>query len=330
MKCCAMSLKSSAVVCAILITTSFHAYGHTLDMEQPQTELPEESGPVRPKSGPGDLPVPPAAREEVPEDRQLESPSEAPPAPVTRRPVLEQLRKIESRILNRQAADQGSSSTQFVGRIQIAGEIRERPSTAGETRANFRVDQPLGDRGLIRVDARYHDREQLNGQTDLTGLGDISARIGYRLLERDEFQLFAGTEVIFPTASPGGLGDGKFTLGPGVAISIPLPEIRSVLFPVLQHYQSVGGDPSRERVSYSQLELEINTPWGSHWWTNVLPTWRVDWEQNAKSAMLLDGEIGRKFGPHYRAWLRGGSTLWGSGVSGTYNWMVQFGIRYMF
>jgi len=62
----------------------------------------------------------------------------------------------------------------------------------------------------------------------------------------------------------------------------------------------------------------------------VLPSWRVDWEQKAKSAMLLDGEIGRKFGPHYRAWLRGGSTLWGSGVSGTYNWMVQFGIRYMF
>jgi len=92
----------------------------------------------------------------------------------------------------------------------------------------------------------------------------------------------------------------------------------------------VGGNPSRPDVDYSTLQLQLNTLWSKEWWTLVEGDLNLDWTRAAKTGAVLEGEVGRRFGPHWRAWVRPGVGLWGQDVRGTYDWAAQVGMRYMF
>jgi hypothetical protein len=161
-------------------------------------------------------------------------------------------------------------------------------------------------------------------------LGDLLIRIGARLVERPGFSFFAGTDVIFPTGHEEDLGRGKYLVGPGVAAEVPIPEINTLFSLLVQHFQSVGGDPSKRDVNFTRFRPKVNTVWSEQWWTILEPTWIVDWTRSNKTALNLEFEVGRKLGEHYRAWVRPGTGLWGDNVIGSYDWQLEVGVRYMF
>jgi hypothetical protein len=293
----------------ILGLISSPAFGQGLPQRAAVRELPEEPAPQPGK------PI-----QVSPEDAS----SAAQPIGQRRVPS-EQINRLKQQLLDILAVDQGTSVTTFLHRFQISTEYRERPDGAAENQSVLRIDQPLGERGVVRMDARYRIHD-----SGSSGIGDLLLRTGYRVLDRPGFQFFAGIEAILPTTQREELGRGKYELGPGIAASWSIPEINSSLMPTVQSFKAVGGDPERRDVNYSLVQLQLVTPWTPEWWTLAQTEFRLDWERNRKTSMMLEGEVGRKFGPNYRAWLRTGGTLWGAGVVGTHEWFAQIGIRYLF
>jgi hypothetical protein len=161
-------------------------------------------------------------------------------------------------------------------------------------------------------------------------LSDVFFRAGWQAWQTPEFTVLAGTDIILPSASHFDLGRGKYQVGPGLQVAIPLARLNSVIQPLGQHIVSIGGDPSRGEVNYSRVRIAPDTIWGQVWWTSVKPNLFVDWTQKGKTAMNLEFEVGRKLGDHFRLWVRPAVGLWGTGVPGAYNWFTQVGIRYMF
>lgn len=304
-------------------------FGQVPQPEETQPELPEESGPVRAQPAPPAKAVPGEPAKPVPEV-PAEAPTEAPS--VEHRPTpAARIRELSKRLLNIQTTDNGTNATTFLRRIQFSNEYRDRRDSSRQDETVLRLDYPVLGAGVVRMDLPFlwFDPNTTGGSTS-TGLGDIFIRAGLRLIDRPGFQFFAGGDVIFPTASKDDLGRGKYQIGPGAAVSIPVPEFNSIFFPLVQHFQSVGGDPARADVNHTRFRVSMDTPWTAEWWTTVEPTVTLDWTKNGKTGMNLEFEVGRKLGPNYRAWTRGGAGLWGDGVVGAYDWLVQVGVRYLF
>src|SRR5574338_294720 len=94
-------------------------------------------------------------------------------------PLSEQLRRLKQQFLDLQATDQGTSVTTFLHRFELSTEYRERPVGIAENRSVLRIDQPIGQRGLVRVDVLYQTQD-----TGSSGIGDLFLRTGYRILEQ--------------------------------------------------------------------------------------------------------------------------------------------------
>lgn len=300
---------------------------------QPDFDLPQESGPAQvkpPQPPPGKVQpekgaVPPPAGA-VPEKSQ-----ETPQAENKKRPAGEALETVSMRVLNVLTTDNGTNATAIVGRLQFSSEYRDRRDGGVQLEITGRVDIPLSKRVLLRMDFPYlWSDPNVSGSPAATGLSDVSVRLGGLVWQRPGFTFLAGADVIIPTAVDSDLGRGKYLLGPGVAANIPIAALNSIFFPLIQHFNSVGGDPSRKDLSYTRFRTELTTPWSQNWWTTVEPSLIVDWTQHAKTAMNLEFEAGRRLGEHYRVWARPAVGLWGTGVPGAYDWYMQVGIRYMF
>ncbi len=256
--------------------------------------------------------------------------TEPPQDPGPLSPIREKWRSLQSELLTIISADQGTHETVFPRRIQIRYEYRDRQDGSRRDRAVLRIDTPFLERWVLRVDAQYIANHPEAGGSTETGLGDVLVRLGARVYQTAQFSLFAGGDVRFDTASDRQLGRGKNQVAPGVAASIPLPEVNSIIFPLLQHWRSVGGNPDRRKVNYTEIRVSLNTPWSQDWWTKIDADTRLDWTRNRKMALLLAGEVGRKLNVNFRIWTRWGTGLTGRGVPGTYDWEGEVGVRYIF
>lgn len=294
-----------------------------------QLDLPEESGPVRVQPA---KPVPAPSPQQPAVHAQPDAPVETPQTESKQRPLQDALRTMSTRLLNVVTADNGQNGAAIVGRAQLSGEFRDRRDGSVQFENVARVDVPLGERVLLRADLPFLRLDsQTSGSTSVTGFGDLSVRLGGQVWRTPGFTVLAGGDIIFPTAGSSELGRGKYQVGPGVAASIPVPELNSVVFPSFQYIASVGGDPSRNDVSYARFRASFDTPWfNNQWWTSFEPNLFVDWTQKSKTAMNLEFEVGKRLGEHVRAWVRPAVGLWGTGVPGAYDWYTQVGIRYIF
>jgi hypothetical protein len=182
------------------------------------------------------------------------------------------------------------------------------------------------------VDTPFHRWRDPNipGMDSAQGLGNLSAVLGWRAYNTPEYAFLIGAASSFPTASDNALGSGKYTVGPLIATGRFLPQWESFLFGVFQHSVSAGGDPSRADISLTQASAQINTIWADRWWSTVQGAWQVNWEQNAKSSMVFEVELGRNVVGRWGMYLRPGVGIWGNDVAGAYDWNVEVGTRYMF
>ena len=312
--------------------TSALGQGLVPEPEGIQAEQVEEAGPVLTEPT---LRVPAASSQPAAAEPIAEAPVEAPreaPAVESQPESAERVNKLRKRLLDILTTDAGTSGTTFLRRFQLSNQYRDLRNSSVQNVTAFRTDWPIFEGvGVLRVDVpvRWFD-PNTTGTTTSIGLGDLFFRNGYRLIDTPEFKFFVGTDIVFPTASESVLGQGKYQLGPGAAASIPVPAMNSIFFPLIQHFQSIGGDPGGPDVNATRFNLEMTTPWTPEWWTTIEPKLIVDWTKSGKTGMNLEFEVGRTLGPHYRTWVRGGAGLWGDGVAGSYDWITEAGIRYMF
>jgi hypothetical protein len=158
----------------------------------------------------------------------------------------------------------------------------------------------------------------------------LVARTGWRAYNSLHTSLFIGTDFVFPTASSDQLGDGKYQIGPGVAVAFPMARLHSLLYGIAQEFKSIGGDPGRPDISYAEFQVSINTILSETWWTELDSFTSVDWTRDGKNGMTLDGQIGHQFSSRWQAFVQGGAGLWGKDVGQAYGWQAVCGVRWMF
>ena len=118
------------------------------------------------------------------------------------------------------------------------------------------VRLPITPNWLLRVTVPYvwADLNQPHGFTT-NGASDTLVRTGGRLYASPDVALFVGADVTFPTGSNDRLSTGKYTLGPGVAVAVPLARLRSLFFTLIQDFSSSRGrsQSSRHRLHASPV-----------------------------------------------------------------------------
>ena len=63
---------------------------------------------------------------------------------------------------------------------------------------------------------------------------------------------------------------------------------------LVQDFNSVGGDSSRRDIHFMQVQPNITTIWSERWWTTIGAVWAVDWNNERRTVVNLQGEIGHR------------------------------------
>jgi len=204
---------------------------------------------------------------------------------------------------------------------------------------NLRIDSatadvrvPITPNFLVRASMPYvwANLDQQPGGFTTNGASDMNVRLGGRLYASEDVALFIGTDVAFPTGSNDRLSTGKYILGPGGAVAVPLPRARSLFFTVVSDFSSVGGDPSRLDIHFMRVQSAFNTIWSERWWSQAIMTWDVDWTNKGMTAMNLLGEVGHRFDKHWNVFAGPGVGVVGKESPFGLDWTVQAGVRWVF
>jgi hypothetical protein len=193
------------------------------------------------------------------------------------------------------------------------------------------VRLPLTPNWIVRMTMPYvfADLNQPRGFTT-NGASDLLVRTGGRLYASENVALFIGTDVTFPTGSNDRLSTGKYTLGPGGAVAVPMARLRSLLFIFVQDFNSVGGDPSRPNIHFMRVSSAVNTIWSERWYTTASMEWDMNWNNNRKTTMNLLGEVGHRFDKHWAVFAASGAGVMGRDTFLGLDWTVQAGVRWVF
>ncbi len=238
----------------------------------------------------------------------------------------------EAERLRQLAAKYGTDPTAIVGRIQLSSEYLDLPRGEQGVNTVARVDLPFRGNYLLRVDAPVFAWSDPNrpGSSTAQGFSDLAVTAAWRAYNTPEYAVLIGVSSTFPTATEAGLSLGKYTVGPTIASARFLPRWDSFLAGIVTQQVSVGGDAARSSVNVSTAAIQLNTFWGERWWSIAHANWRVDWERSAKSAMILELELGRNVVGRLGVFVRPGVGIWGQDLPGAYAWNINGGIRYMF
>ena len=196
---------------------------------------------------------------------------------------------------------------------------------------NAEVRLPVTPNWIVRATMPYvwADLDQTRGFTT-NGASDMTVRTAHRLYASPNVALLIGTDVVFPTGSNDRLSTGKYTLGPGGAVAVPLARLRSLFTTFVQDFNSVGGDPSRRDIHFMRVVSAVNTIWSERWWTLASMTYFVDWNNNNKTTMNLLGEVGHRFDNHWNVYVGSGAGVAGKDASFGIDWQVLAGVRWVF
>lgn len=237
----------------------------------------------------------------------------------------------ERKRLSAAAAAFGTDPTAIVGFYQLEYGHNVFTNNLRLDVATATIRLPLTPNWLLQVKMPYAwaDLNQPRGFTT-SGTSDMVVRTGGRVYASQNVALFIGMDTSFPTASEQQLGTGKYTLGPGGGVAVPLARLRSLFFTVVENFRSVGGDPSRADLNFMQVQSGFNTIWSERWWSLASMTWAIDWNNNRKTSMTLLGEVGHRLDNHWNLFVRTGAGVVGRDTILGLDWTVQAGVRWVF
>ena len=254
--------------------------------------------------------------------------------------AVEKIRAEFKRTLAILSAENGTNPTAIIGQISPRTRYQSRTSDQ-RVQEIGRINLPISPDWLLRVDVpfTYLDPKDSNEQS-VAGLGDIRARLGWRVLHKDDGSVFIGSEFYFPTASNSKLGNNHLEVGPAIVGSVQVPDLRSNAYLWLEYLTAVTGhlgggfhgglSTNDTSTSETRVRFRFNTVWSKTWWSFVESRLFVDWTQNGKTGSVLLFEGGRRLDSHWRLYLRPEVGLWGKDVPGAFDYGVELGVRYMF
>jgi hypothetical protein len=138
-------------------------------------------------------------------------------------------------------------------------------------------------------------RENPNGNT-IFGVGDTLVQALYAHAFNARWAVAVGLRTFLPTATRLGLGEGKWQVGPNIAIRAALPELSrgSFVGVAVRESFSVGGDPTRRAIRYLAVQPSLNIGLPSEWFLNSTPV--IRYNQYTHTWFLpVDVIVGRKF-----------------------------------
>jgi hypothetical protein len=220
-------------------------------------------------------------------------------------------------------------------RFELKRATTDRAASDESSRTTVRVERLLDSRvALLRLDIPFVDKINSFSSDPLNaGLGDLKARIGSRPLGPRGASSSPFVDVVLPTADPASLGKGKYQLGPGVTVAVPVPapwpDARFVLafLPQVQQYFSIAGDPDRADVNYTQLEAKLEATWPERLSLSLNPKPVIDWTNGAQTAAVVELQGTWLISRAWRLWLKAGTRLWGPTLPGTYARQTETGVR---
>lgn len=239
-------------------------------------------------------------------------------------------RPVDSPLLLRGVSTtHGTDPTEPVTRIELSIDHQDRQRGVDADVFIARFDFGLVERLVFRFDVPFANVSPEGFSSDL-GLGDVRAQLGWRAFDDSMFSMFMGAAVVLNTAQHDTLGDGKNQFVPYIAASGALPDIRSRLFEVFEHYSSFSGDADRAGITVSKLQLHLMTNWTDTLWTQVGGALFMDWKGGEHGGITLDAEFGLAPDPNLAFWIRPGIGVVGDDVPGVYDWSLVFGVRWLF
>lgn len=237
----------------------------------------------------------------------------------------------ERKSLSATAAANGTDPTAIIGFNQLAYGHTVFTNSLNLETATAVIQVPFTPNLAVRATLPYvwADLDRPQGFTT-NGTSDLFVRAGGRVYSSPNLALLVGFDASFPTASDDRLGTGKYGLGPGAAVRVPLARLRSLFITLVQDFNSVGGDPSRRDIHFMQVQPAITTIWSERWWTIVGGVWAMDWNNNNRTVFNLQGEIGHRLDDRWRLFAQPGAGLVGRDTPLGLDWTVQVGVRWMF
>ena len=235
-----------------------------------------------------------------------------------------------------EAAD--STSTQaraepldFRMRAELRDEYVDYQRGGGSNMLVPRLDYAIDPAFSVRIEAPLvTSGPELAGESNQSGFGDLLLRASYRAARGPGYAVVVGAEAILDTASEDSLGYGKQVLAPLVYASIDVPRCRSVLFPFVQRFFTVGGDDARADVDYTLFKAAMLTRWPDRMYTVIEPQVVIDHERADRVGAVLEVEGGRFLSRQLTVFARPGVGLHGDDLPQVYNWNLKVGVRYSF
>lgn len=232
---------------------------------------------------------------------------------------------LKNAALNANADD----PSQFFTRIELYNELQYYDKTESHINQTIlRTIIKIGNRFTTRVDLPYvHNTFTSPMEYRQSGLGDVSFRLlGYKFFEKPKSAFTASIEVSLNTAESPILGLGKNVVIPMVSYTLKIPTKKLLLAMILQQSNSVGGDDTREDITFSKIQLIILKAWSRRAWTVLAPEWFIDYAHGGVS-MNLRGRMVCAPVPRMNIWVTPSVGIFGD-FFGRYKWSVDIGGRY--
>ena len=231
-------------------------------------------------------------------------------------------------------------ATKWSGKVELKREATSRGTPEETTKTAIKIDTFLdGPVSLFRIDMPFPDEKtDFQGDPFNPTEGDLKIRFGFRPWESGAYSFPTFVEFTFPTANPESMGSGKYQASAGIRmigpLRLPLPDPanhKSRFEIQLQHVQSFAGDPERNDIKNTRLELTAFDAWRGLCSFKLKLKPVVDWKHDAKTGATLEFEVGWFIDPHWRTWLMSGSRVWGpDNIASTYNTRLELGVSRTF
>jgi hypothetical protein len=179
----------------------------------------------------------------------------------------------------------------------------------------------------LQVPVSYLDPDR-PGVSSEFGLGDISARVLWRMWDHPKVSGFVGVEHFFPTATDSSLGTEKFVVSPLVALFFPLHR-RLVFIPVYQQLFSYAGKSERADINLLRIRPLLVAPLPRRWWLLLDPGFLWDLEDDLESddTMTLGFQVGKRVTTKLTVALKPSIQTYGSE---DFSWAVEANFSFSF
>ena len=219
--------------------------------------------------------------------------------------------------------------SQFITRVEVFNELQYHDE------GDYYLNQTVL-RGVVTFGKRFTTRldvplvyNSLANNTNIkqTGLGDISFRLlGFKAMDKPKSALTTSIEISLNTAESPNLGKGKTLLIPMITYTRVIPKGKMLLAMTFQQVNSVGGDETRDDLSFSKLQFLVVKRWSKKAWTVVQPEWYIDYVRGGVS-MNIRSRMTFAPTPRMNLYVTPSVGIFGDFIA-RYQWSADIGARY--